>query len=448
MLLSLICAALYNVDYVPYYNQQKIEPSIPIVFYVKNRMRESRSFMIFFNLDSNDIVRFKYGSVVENEDCSQWELATEEQKKQLWISKSNLAIFVQTRTTRYIRFRGGMTIPRYCPSGTILQTKNNFNIQDYADSYGKPGSAFCVIFLQQKISARVTNTLLESDKLSYLVKDKKYMTIGHRKTIRLDDTNIPLYLFFNISQDTRQRNFVVNVNDRAGTLPNDIFVIDKDVPSKAPDETGDVEETDSEDLDNHEETATEEEPEVSTPTETTSETTTMTVESSDSPSEPPVETTTVATSEPPSETSQEPTQDPPVESSERKPTSEPIIPSEDPIYPDQTPISTPDATWEGDWDDPPNVIIRGDDIPMIHETHPPVQTEYIKTEVPKVVKFVNVSCGTGIIIAIVALTLFNILRTARRIKLQGAEFASNDSFDDLSSSFLVSDEYSSGQPNV
>ena len=38
-------------------------------------------------------------------------------------------------------------------------------------------------------------------------------------------------------------------------------------------------------------------------------------------------------------------------------------------------------TVEGlEYEDVPNVIERGDDIPVKQENHPPVQTEYIRTE--------------------------------------------------------------------
>lgn len=55
------------------------------------------------------------------------------------------------------------------------------------------------------------------------------------------------------------------------------------------------------------------------------------------------------------------------------------------------PVNTPDTSWNGEWDDENNIIIRGDDIPMIKKTQPPLQTDYVKTEVPKVVIVVNIS---------------------------------------------------------
>lgn len=109
-----------------------------------------------------------------------------------------------------------------------------------------------------------------------------------------------------------------------------------------------------------------------------------------------------------------------------------------------TPPPTPAESWDGRWLDPSNVIIRGEEIPEIHETYPPLQTDYVKAEVPKVKKIVTFSTGSIIIVVVVALTIINILRTYNRIQRVKGEFEGSavESDLDLSSEFYL-ESYSS-----
>ncbi|EAY18932.1 hypothetical protein TVAG_146750 [Trichomonas vaginalis G3] len=129
------------------------------------------------------------------------------------------------------------------------------------------------------------------------------------------------------------------------------------------------------------------------------------------------------------------------DSSQPEPTLEPPTPSvtseteskssPNPLIPVRTIETTPEATWDGQYDDPPNVIIRGDDIPEIHETHPPIQTNFIKTDVPKKTTYVNVSVGTILIVVVVTLTVVNVVRSYKRIR-NGLNDYQADDVDDLS----------------
>ena len=237
----------------------------------------------------------------------------------------------------------------------------------------------------------------------------------------------PLYLFLTIG--SQRPVFSFDVKNSKDTVPKNVVIYDKDVPNLSPDQEEEpVEEEKIHQLPEDSSSQSEEVPEPPPPTESTAEpppTTEFT------PEPPP---TTESTPEPPPPT----TESTPAPPATTEPTPEPPKSSSPTVQIQSTPEDTPDATWEGDWDDPPGVIIRGNDIPEIQETHPPIQTNYIKTEVPKVTKFINVSCGTGVIVAIVILTVLNIARTIRRIKVHGNEtFSNNDEFEDLSSSFLL-----------
>lgn len=238
----------------------------------------------------------------------------------------------------------------------------------------------------------------------------------------------PLYLFLTIG--SQRPVFSFDVKNSKDTVPKNVVIYDKDVPNLSPDQEEEpVEEEKIHQLPEDSSSQSEEVPEPPPPTESTPEPPPTT----ESTPEPPP--TTESTPEPPPPPTTESTPAPPATT---EPTLEPPKPSSPTVQIQSTPEDTPDATWEGDWDDPPGVIIRGNDIPEIQETHPPIQTNYIKTEVPKVTKFINVSCGTGVIVAIVILTVLNIARTIRRIKVHGNEtFSNNDEFEDLSSSFLL-----------
>ena len=104
----------------------------------------------------------------------------------------------------------------------------------------------------------------------------------------------------------------------------------------------------------------------------------------------------------------------------------------------KTPERTPEESWDGVWLDPPNVIVRGEDVPEIKETHLPIQTNYVKKEITRVQKAVNIGIGGVFIIITVILGIINIARTYHKLKYDEYEFSdSNFESDlDLSSSIL------------
>ncbi|EAY23614.1 hypothetical protein TVAG_119510 [Trichomonas vaginalis G3] len=125
----------------------------------------------------------------------------------------------------------------------------------------------------------------------------------------------------------------------------------------------------------------------------------------------------------------------------------PATPAESPSTYIKTPRWTafPSATpYEDEYDQPgydPNPIIV-----EIKETHPPIQTEFVKTEVPKVKAAINIASGTALIVVIVILTVINIIRNIRLaykvIKGDDPAFFGDDGDEFDSLSFSYSYDYS------
>ena len=117
---------------------------------------------------------------------------------------------------------------------------------------------------------------------------------------------------------------------------------------------------------------------------------------------------------------------------------------------------TPVETWDGQWEEQPGEIVKGDDIPEIRETHMPLQTEYIKTEVSVAEAATNISFGVIIIVIIIILTIINIIKTTKtlrkgkldEIEASSIELETDDFFDNSSetSEYITSEE--SGNINL
>jgi hypothetical protein len=84
------------------------------------------------------------------------------------------------------------------------------------------------------------------------------------------------------------------------------------------------------------------------------------------------------------------------------------------VTPERTPIRTPIPTWDGEWDDV-LIIMKGDDIPVVKETHQPLQTEYVKTSVPSNVATANISIGILVVCIILVVTIFNFINSYRKV---------------------------------
>jgi hypothetical protein len=79
--------------------------------------------------------------------------------------------------------------------------------------------------------------------------------------------------------------------------------------------------------------------------------------------------------------------------------------------------NTPIPVWNGEWADEPGVIIKGDDdIPMIRDTHYPLQTDYIRTSISAVTYVLNISIGAGVMAAIIIISAYNFLLSAQKLK--------------------------------
>ena len=69
--------------------------------------------------------------------------------------------------------------------------------------------------------------------------------------------------------------------------------------------------------------------------------------------------------------------------------------------------------WE--YEDLIDIIERGNDFPIIQETHPPIQTKYVKTELPLINQVVGIATGVILIMAILVLSVINFIRSAVKI---------------------------------
>ena len=86
------------------------------------------------------------------------------------------------------------------------------------------------------------------------------------------------------------------------------------------------------------------------------------------------------------------------------------------------------------------LIIRGNDIVEIKDTHPPVQTKYVKTELPVVTKAVSITTGSILIIIILVIAVLNFIRTTHEIRRKEDadpfEIEEENELDETTSSFL------------
>jgi hypothetical protein len=83
--------------------------------------------------------------------------------------------------------------------------------------------------------------------------------------------------------------------------------------------------------------------------------------------------------------------------------------------PTEASFKTPGPTWDGRWDDEPRIIIIYVDVPIIKETHYPLQTEYVKASVSSVTTATNISIGVIAIIIIIVISLYNFIRSAKKL---------------------------------
>lgn len=109
--------------------------------------------------------------------------------------------------------------------------------------------------------------------------------------------------------------------------------------------------------------------------------------------------------------------------------------------PDSIDIATAKPTWDGLYDDPPNIIIRGEDIPQVIERQPPLQTNYVRTDVPKGTVVINATIATILIVIISIFTIINIIRTAKNVRKKGqSSSASEIDFEFTESEVYITDE--------
>jgi hypothetical protein len=62
-----------------------------------------------------------------------------------------------------------------------------------------------------------------------------------------------------------------------------------------------------------------------------------------------------------------------------------------------------------------NIIIYVD-IPIIRDTHYPLQTEYVKTSVSSVAAAANVGVGTVVVAIVIVVSVYNFIHSAKKLK--------------------------------
>lgn len=235
------------------------------------------------------------------------------------------------------------------------------------------GSTFCMIHLLDIGTLEITNNLLPNDELKYREENDYFPTLSRGATATISSTEGPIYLIIGLSNSNGNRRFSYTITDTKDNIPSEFVIKDSQILN---DEI---------------------------PTRTPS---------------PPSESSTSSSSESSQTSETRPSSSSHLHSSSSE-SSESNIAA-------RTPNFTPFPTWNGLYADPPGVIIRGDDIPEIRETHPPIPTDFILPEVPKATKIATISTGTILIIVIVILTILNIFRSAKKLKDSRVQFEDSD----------------------
>jgi hypothetical protein len=101
------------------------------------------------------------------------------------------------------------------------------------------------------------------------------------------------------------------------------------------------------------------------------------------------------------------------------PTMTPVTPAptldDTPITPAPTLKDSPIPTWDGEWAEEPEVVIKIDDFPIIRGTHYPLQTDYVRTSVSSVTAVTSISAGAVATVGIVVISLYNFISTAKKL---------------------------------
>lgn len=332
----------------------------------------STSFFYIAKHDHDDIIKKSTKSDPNPDVNSDWTQITDGEINKIIFNKGPLTLMIIPARTHSVDLRGGYTRPDICSDGTLLTLSKNYKINKNSIGDTPLPHTYCVIFLHMESKATISSLLNNDDNLQYLDRADSFGIINNRYNGQITSTEIPVYIVAKIS---RSRS-----NTRA-------LYVDIDTSGYG----YDYDTTDSvkENQDN-----------VYVPTPTNS----------------------------PYPTPKKTLEDTPARTPKRSPWPKRTV------YPG-TPKPTPDQTWDGKWLDPTNVIIRGEEIPEIQETYPPLQTKYIKTAVPKAKKIVTFTTGTAAIIGVVILTIINGFRTYKKLHSNENEYECSESEWDMSSSF-------------
>ncbi|EAY06910.1 serine/threonine-protein kinase C, putative [Trichomonas vaginalis G3] len=306
--------------------------------------------------------------------------------------------------------------------------------------YTPNSDTLCVFFLQRKATISFTSSISDWADFTALegFDDQDPTTISQNQAYTLTVDAKPIILKFQCASGDELRVTITNVqgggryegfgSTNINPTPPEPENTPTEVPTPSP------------------ATPTPATPTPATPTPATPTPATPTP-ATPTPATPTPATPTPATPTPATPTPATPTPATPTPATHTPATPNPETPiPETPNNPQKSPDTyspTPDATWDGEYDDPPNVLIRGNDIPQIFDSHPPIQTNYVKTPPPKEVVVISISSATIIAIAGISLSVFNAVRSAKLVKdiVNGVDVEGDDN-DDFSFESWIDLSYS------
>ena len=405
LLSSAYAETLYLIN-----NLQYESISDPTNFIFTREARYPIGILAFFDYNDDDVLQYSYDRNCQYDpNCVLENVPFSETKGLFFIKQS---FFAKTDADYKVRY--GTIDSTQCPDGIYITNDPSLDFGKYMNSPGfTEGETHCLIFLCKKCTATIANTLPQTDNLTfmqnYIFTEIPYM---RTKNVSSSDT-FPIFLRMTKGPDQSQRDCPVTITYRDGAPPDQEDIIDVNTndynqyPPIGGTESSSEEETSS------------------TPDEIESSSEEQLDEKQSEEIIPPEEMSTSSSNE--YQTLASSTE------SHNNPT---II------------TATPEPTWDGQWAD--EGIIRGDDIPEIKETHPPLQTEYVRTPIPVVTTVTSISIGVIFAIIVIVISIVNFVRSYRTVKdaqnpistarYETSDDGSSDDFIGLSESD-ISDEY-------
>ncbi|EAY00731.1 hypothetical protein TVAG_085650 [Trichomonas vaginalis G3] len=392
-----------------------------------SRTVQTMYWMVFYDLSDQDTLKYMPRRDYSNDwDDPYWITATRENLEDIFHLGIPMTFTFKVGSVKEVPCRGGYTPYRNCDSGTFVTSVTQFSMEGLMEEYNiESAEHFCVIFVHK--SGSFTQEVPSENRYDVTARDAKSglrSSNSFFKGYTSEAGYTSIFLIFNLTSENPISSFDFTFTDAVTIFGTHTYRDLDDInnlpptPAPSPEPTPQTP-APTDPTPAPTDPTPEPTPQTPAPTDPTPEPTPRTPEptpQTPAPTDPTPEPTP-RTPEPtqeqpiinPTPQTPEPTTEPPVVST----TTGTETPTPIPGVPDPT---TPLPTWDGEWEEEPNVIVRGDDIPEIAETHPPIQTNYIKTEVSKVQTVVTISSGTVIVSVVVVLTVVNIVRSYKKVK--------------------------------